>query len=391
LDDTTTNPMTAAANSKQLVEPVVPTILAASGFRYARQIAWISGIIVMLALGLITLLMLSTETGFAALGRGIVIAMIPVPIYVMLLLWIDRYEREPGALLALAFLWGASVAAFLSYMVNTYISVHIAAVYGADAGPMVTALLASPLTEEIAKALAILIIYLWQRDEFDGVIDGIVYAGMVGLGFAMFENFLYYGKAAAAGKVEEVLVLRGFLSPFSHPLFTSMTGIGLGLARTTRNKALRYIYPLGGLLLAVILHFVWNYAATTGNLPNTYDRFMLPVFLGILGLVVFELKREGGILRTYLAPEAHSGFFSMEEYDQLCSVIGRVRKSWHALLKGGLRIWFYRSEYHHLASELAFLRSRVEREVPREPFTSAALESRYLDMLMELRDKLGPH
>jgi len=98
-----------------------------------------------------------------------------------------------------------------------------------DQGPVFSA----PLVEESAKGLALLILFFWKKDEFDDVIDGIVYAAMVGLGFAMGENILYYGRELLAGGIVgslSLFVLRGMLAPFSHPLFTSMTGIGLGLA-----------------------------------------------------------------------------------------------------------------------------------------------------------------
>ena len=65
---------------------------------------------------------------------------------------------------------------------------------------------------------------------------------MAALGFAMSENILYYGKAAAMGGGEALtatLIIRGFFAPFSHPLFTSLTGIGLGLARQSTNIAVK--------------------------------------------------------------------------------------------------------------------------------------------------------
>jgi RsiW-degrading membrane proteinase PrsW (M82 family) len=76
---------------------------------------------------------------------------------------------------------------------------------------------------------------LFRRREFDGIIDGIVYAGIVAAGFAFTENILYFGRAFGeeaemGGSVLFTLILRGVLSPFAHPLFTSMTGIGAGLA-----------------------------------------------------------------------------------------------------------------------------------------------------------------
>jgi RsiW-degrading membrane proteinase PrsW (M82 family) len=42
-------------------------------------------------------------------------------------------------------------------------------------------------------------VYRWRRFAFDGVLDGLVYAGMVGLGFAFTENILYYSRAALEG------------------------------------------------------------------------------------------------------------------------------------------------------------------------------------------------
>jgi RsiW-degrading membrane proteinase PrsW (M82 family) len=68
---------------------------------------------------------------------------------------------------------------------------------------------------------------------------------MVGLGFAMTENFKYYGEAAMMGRdtLSGLFILRGTISPFAHPLFTSMTGIGLGWAIQSHNKAVKAVTP----------------------------------------------------------------------------------------------------------------------------------------------------
>src|SRR5882724_1621540 len=70
-------------------------------------------------LGLIVLLLIGIETGPVALLIGMICATIPVPIYVTLVLWIDRYESEPLWLLATAFCWGAMVAVFIAFIFNT--------------------------------------------------------------------------------------------------------------------------------------------------------------------------------------------------------------------------------------------------------------------------------
>ena len=51
------------------------------------------------------------------------------------------------------------------------------------------------MTEEATKGLFLLLLLWWRRYELDGVLDGIVYAGMVGIGFAFTENILYLAAA----------------------------------------------------------------------------------------------------------------------------------------------------------------------------------------------------
>ena len=64
--------------------------------------------------------------------------------------------------------------------------------FGAAVGQLYGGSLSAPFVEEIVKAAVLYAIYRWRRHEFDGVLDGIVYAGMVGLGFAFTETVLYY-------------------------------------------------------------------------------------------------------------------------------------------------------------------------------------------------------
>jgi len=94
-------------------------------------------------------------------------------------------------------------------------------------------------------------------------VDGIVYASMSALGFAMTENILYYGRAAlgGGGSLTAIFIIRGFFAPFSHPLFTSLTGIGLGLARQSRNTFVKLIAPIFGLMAAISMHAIWNGSA----------------------------------------------------------------------------------------------------------------------------------
>lgn len=316
-------------------------------------------------LTLVTLLLLLLELGPLAFLGGVGLAVLPVPAYVLLALWLDRYEPEPVRTLATTFLWGASVAVFLALALNSLFGALVEPHLGAWE-PLVTAVLAAPVVEELAKGSALAVVYLRAHEEFDNVTDGVVYAAMVGLGFAMIENVQYYGRALADPSTEPsaVFFLRGVATPFAHPLFTAMTGIGLGLGRErVRGHRHRVLAPAAGLGTAVLLHMLWNLAASQGDaFAWTYLLVMVPVFLGTLLLVRRALRREARVIREQLAHLLDDGLLSAAELDLLCSVRGRLAASMAAARRGGLAGWRRRSDYHRAVTELAFHRWRVARD-----------------------------
>src|SRR5678816_52661 len=248
-----------------------------------------------LFLGLLVLLLIGIETGPIALLLGLLAATIPVPIYVALVLWIDRYEAEPLWMLTTAFFWGALFATFFAFLFNTGSAGIVSYLSNAKAGEAFAAVISAPIVEETGKAFILFIFFFWKKDEFDGVIDGIVYASLAALGFAMTENILYYGRAALGGGevLTLTLIMRGFFAPFSHPLFTSLTGIGLGLARQSTNIVVKIVTPIVGLLMAIFMHSMWNGSAVFGGgavFVLTYLLVMIPAFLIMLVVIAFALR-----------------------------------------------------------------------------------------------------
>jgi hypothetical protein len=55
-----------------------------------------AAILAALFLGLLTLVMLGFSTGPVGMLVGIVLAVLPLPIYMLLALWIDRFEKSPS-------------------------------------------------------------------------------------------------------------------------------------------------------------------------------------------------------------------------------------------------------------------------------------------------------
>lgn len=362
----------------------------------SRAIKWtlaVIGIFFALLAGFLTLNIIGDETGASALIIGILFATLPIPIYVLLILWIDRYESEPLWMLAMAFFWGATFAAFMAIIINSLIGRALAESYDLITGRFYAMVVSAPIVEEFSKGIVLFILFWWKRDEFDGVIDGIVYAGMVGLGFAMTENFKYYGEAAMMGgnNLTGLFILRGAISPFAHPLFTSMTGIGLGLARQSSNKAIKALMPILGLLAAMLLHFTWNRSAISGAgvFFLVYGLVMLPIFTGAIVSIIFALRREGHIVREHLWYDCQRGLFSLDEYYRLCNIRGRMGASFRALRWGGFRLWRTRMKFNQTASELAFHRSRVRRGILTDPRTDYEREMAYIAHLYELRRRLG--
>src|SRR4051795_7961323 len=183
------------------------------------------------------------------------LAAVPVGPVVACLLWLDRYEPEPRRLLVGGLLWGVFVA--------TAIALLLEGVGGFVGGISDTRMLeiGAPVAEEASKGLFLLLLLWWRRSELDGVLDGIVYAGMLGVGFAFTENILYLASAydgsggVGPGGVHAVtgtFVLRCLASPFAHPLFTAFTGVGVGIAVGARSGAVRLIAPLLGYAGAVV-------------------------------------------------------------------------------------------------------------------------------------------
>jgi RsiW-degrading membrane proteinase PrsW (M82 family) len=183
----------------------------------------VAGLLVLAGCGL-TLLALSTaRVGLTAELVGVAGALLPVGPVVAAFLWVDRWEPEPARLLWLAFGWGACVATITALMINNTAEAVGDVLLGSGNGDKLSAVVSAPLFEEAAKGVFVLVIMLRLRAEFDGVIDGIVYAGLVAAGFAFTENIYYFGRAFAeygfgnptTSGVVTAFILRGVLSPFT--------------------------------------------------------------------------------------------------------------------------------------------------------------------------------
>lgn len=236
--------------------------------------------------------------------------------YLGVILWLDRNEPEPPWLLATAFAWGAVGATSLSLFGNGLLGGFFVGLLGE--GPLagqLTASLSAPLVEESSKALALVVIYLMFRNHFDNVLDGIVYGALVGLGFAVFENFTYYMRPDhVIGTFVSIWVRGVVTAPGTHICFTAITGAFLGMFRVRRAGAGRMLLPPLGIALAMFAHFVWNTLTlffSTGDylgdlvigFPLAVLFLQVPFIAMVLLTAAIALRHERRIIETYLAQE----------------------------------------------------------------------------------------
>lgn len=269
---------------------------------------------------------------FIGMGMGALLAMPALLAYIWIPRFVDRYDPEPWWLLIGCLAWGGIAACGFAAVINTAIGEAAEAVLGPGSGQVVAACVSAPIFEEGFKGLGVLGVYLFMRREFDGVVDGVMYAVFTALGFAAIEDIIYYGRAAGAdlgggtGALGATFFIRGILSPWGHPLYTSMTGIGLGMARETDKPAVRWLAPLAGYALAVAMHSAWNTAATVSGVLVLV---MLPLwFLVVVGfavLVYWLVGRKGKIIRAFLQDEVLMGFLTVWELNLVTSPAARMR------------------------------------------------------------------
>ncbi|WP_323378984.1 PrsW family intramembrane metalloprotease, partial [Streptomyces smaragdinus] len=328
--------------------------------------------------GVIMLLMVHKQTGTQGLIVGAILATLPSPLLVLAFRWIDRVDPRPWGNVAFAFAWGACAATLVAIIANSFAAEWIASgmpVGRAREADLWTASLVAPVVEESAKAGALLLLFLFRRRHFTGLVDGIVVAGLAATGFAFTENILYLGSAfgedqnpgydSGVSVTVVTFVMRGIFSPFAHPLFTAMTGIGFALAaRAARGKkARRILLPIAGLLAAMVMHGMWNGSLVFGGAGflGVYTLFMMPVFGLLIWLAISARGAELGVLRDTLPGYATAGWLTVPEPYALASF--RARKLARDLVTRthGKPARKAVAEYVTAATRLARLRSRADR------------------------------
>lgn len=413
----------SSSSSINLLDPGVTIQFAFAGRLTKRARIAVTGVAALLfvASALVTLgtATLIGVNAIATQGVGTVFAAITIPLVpalgaALLVGAIDRYEREPIVVLVGAFAWGALIAIpaalFAERAINTWLlaaqGAHLVAL-GAPGMVVHSALqgLSAGLTEECVKGAGLLVLLLVLRDEFDNVTDGILYGVLIGAGFAMVENYVYFA-GSPRGDLGFLILGRVVLGWLGHSTFTALFGAGLGYARETRDRRRKLLAPLVGFGAAVLLHSVFDFVDFQANAsvhgPHTSPAVAtlalvavladyLPMFAAqaiLLRILFRALQREAAIVREYLASEIPSGVVTPDEYAILQKSSQRARVERHYLLIWGPRAYLTARALHQTAIGLAFRKWHVAmgdqpKATPRQP------EDVYRERIARLRRALA--
>jgi RsiW-degrading membrane proteinase PrsW (M82 family) len=333
----------AQASRAARTAPVRPTPLAGQLFGSLRMpLLWL--LVGLLLVGSVRVTMMVTPALVRyprAMSTAIVVFGLYAVPFVAFLANLDYLEREPPALLATAFAWGAVVAMAAAVpgdqAADDLVAKLVSPRFAASWGPA----LAGPAVEEILKFLGVVVLAMLATAQINSIVDGFVYGGMVGLGYQVVENVSYAAMAVAANgngdrvdPVFGVLIARGFLAgPWSHTVFTALAGAGVGYAvvRVDRSWAARVCFVLMCLAGAWLCHFAWNSPLLSSGLGlGTPGRIAVllvkggPVLAMALLLARAARMREGDYYANVLSTLTDPRVVTPSELRMICSPAGRA-------------------------------------------------------------------
>jgi protease PrsW len=346
--------------------PQAPRHLGAPFARRVRTVGAPLGVLIGLGTlaGLIVILLtLANPLGTAV---GFLLSSVAMVVVVSAYLWLDRWEPEPPRLLIFAFVWGTSVAVVVSGVLQMVLDAWLNPAVdpaSAEINPF-TLVVGAPVTEEAAKGLFLLLMMTGaRRHEMNSLTDCLVYAGLVGAGFAWLEDILYIANGESLADSLFTAALRLVMGPFAHSLFTTVFALGVWYALHQRSALAKTGCIVLGYAGAVVLHAMWNGSSLlgVGAYFATYVFWMMPVFGLAIVLAVSSRRREQRIVAEKIPGMVAAGVVTANEATWLGSIKTRKQAVAEATRFGGKDAGKSVKRFAEQVIELAFVRDRIDR------------------------------
>lgn len=185
----------------------------------------------------------------------------------------DKHEPEPLSLLLISFLYGCAsifVTLIISYPLDVLLALRIDNVVDQFAN----AFFKVALVEEFSKFVFIRFI-LYRNKNFNEPFDGIVYAIMVGMGFATLENVLYVFQFGFTTGI-----VRMFTAVPAHATFAILMGYFLGKAKFTHRREIAY--SITALLVATAFHGAYDYFLFISFIPGLWLGALISLIIALI-------------------------------------------------------------------------------------------------------------
>ena len=236
-------------------------------------------------------------------------AIIPMLIYLLILWWLDKYERESFGLVLAHFMWGALGAVFFAILGTMILSVPLYLIKGQTSGVMeFQTVLIAPLIEEFTKGIFLFVTALTRS--YDNITDGLVYGGAIGLGFGMTENFMYFiSYGHTMEQLFTLIALRTVFTGLVHCIATATFGVFIAIAKFSYKKR-KLMFVFLGYLFAVSIHAFWNISVTLRASIFFSALFMIFAITIFALIFIFSLSNERRIILTELNEEVEQNYLS---------------------------------------------------------------------------------
>lgn len=304
---------------------------------------------------------------------SIFFSVIPILIYLFILRWLDKYDREPLKLVIIHFLWGMFGAIMLTVIlgsiVNSILSEKINDEYSLI---FISSAFTAPLIEETVKGIFIL--FTFTKLKFDNLTDGIVYGGSIGLGFGLTENFTYFIRyTESINELIDLALIRNIFAVGIHFSTSAILGSALAFSKFKPCKS-KLAYFITGLFLAVSIHSIFNQTILSDDTHSAALIFSTVTLVLIYFLMNFSLNLEENILYYEMNDEITRDHLKPEYATVIPDYKERNTKGW---IQESLR-----KKYITLATTLAFRKNQIRK------VSSQKLRKIYEKEIENLRDQL---
>lgn len=277
---------------------------------------------------------------------------IPILIYLFILRWLDKYDREPLKFVLIHFLWGMIGAIVLTFIIGSIVESTLSKKIKDEYSLLfISSTFTAPLIEETVKGIFIL--FTFTKLKFDNSTDSIVYGGTIGLGFGLTENLTYFFEyTESISELIDLALIRNIFSVGIHFSTSAILGSALAFSKFKPFKS-KLAYFVIGLFLAVSIHSIFNQTILSDDAHFAGYIFSTVIIVLIYFLMNFSLNMEENILYYEMNDEISQGNLKPEYATVISDYKERNTKGW---IRESIR-----KKYITLATTLAFRKNQIRK------------------------------